>query len=98
MTYINPISGTAMAAAAQQELSSAERSRQLKKQEAARRISVADAVHFEHAVEHAEEVSPVQDDPRRRQNHRRQPPHRHPVKEGESGPSDEEPPHIDVTG
>ncbi|QOV91864.1 hypothetical protein [Humisphaera borealis] len=67
MTYINPISGTAMAGAAQQEQLSADKTRQLRRQQQVKRNVAAASDHFEHSVENAEEVSPVQEDKRRQQ-------------------------------
>ena len=68
MTYINPISGTAPAGAVQQEHLAADKTRQLRRQQQAKRNVAAAMDHFEHAVENAEEVAPIRDQKQREQN------------------------------
>lgn len=92
MTYINPISGTAMAQAVQQEQLAVDKTRQLRRQQQAKRNVAAAIDHFEHAVENAEEVAPVQDEKPREQQQRR------PSKQPKRKPGDEEMPHIDLVG
>lgn len=88
MTYINPISGTAMAQAVQQEQLAADKTRQLRRQQDVKRNVAAAMDHFEHAVENTEEVAPVQDEKPRQQQQRRQ----------KKKPGDDQMPHIDLVG
>ena len=98
MTFINPITGAALPAAQAQERLAADKVRQIRRQQVARRVTAPSAAdRFEHVVESAEAVSPVGDDlPRDRQQ---PPPRRQPRKQQSKQPgSPGEPPHIDVRG
>ncbi|MCW2763549.1 MAG: hypothetical protein JWR85_3750 [Marmoricola sp.] len=67
MTYINPISGTAMAAATQHEQLAADKSRQIRRQQNVTR-NVAATDRFEPVVENAEAISPIHDEAPRQQD------------------------------
>jgi hypothetical protein len=94
MHYINPISGAALAAALAQEQLAAEKNRHIRRQQSLQRNVAASADRFEHAVENAEEISPVHDEQDRRPPPRKPPDH-HQADEDADG---QEPPHIDVVG
>jgi hypothetical protein len=93
MTYINPISGTAMAAAVQQEQRVVDKSRQIRRQQDLKRnVAATDSVEL--VVENAEAIAPVHDEapPDRHSKQKR----RNRKNEGEI-PADDEG-HIDVVG
>jgi hypothetical protein len=93
MTYINPISGTAMAAAVQQEQLATDKTRQIRRQQNAQRNAAA-TDQFEHVVENAEEVAPIHDDASREGKPKYAPREKKPDGENPS----EDKPRIDVVG
>lgn len=96
MTYINPISGTAMAGAVQQNQLAADKTRQIRHQQKLQRNAAAATDQFEHAVENTEEVAAIHDE-QRRERPQPDPKERH-KHEPDEDPEAEDHPHIDVTG
>ena len=90
MTYINPISGTAQAGSVQQEQLAADKTRQLRCQQQAKRNVAVAMDHFEHAVENAEEVAPIRDQKQRQQDTGAG------SKKKKRKPDDDDVPHIDT--
>jgi hypothetical protein len=94
MTPFNPISGAALPAAQAQQQLATDKTRQIRREQAARR-NIATAIdHFEHAVENAEAVAEIHDEQQRQTPDRRKDRRRSKSDKG----SDEEPPHLDVVG
>ena len=96
MTPFNPITGAALPVAQVQQQLATDKTRQVRRQQAAQRHIAAATDAFEHTVENADAISPVHDEQRhdpqdRRQNGRRQ-------KRADQDAPDGEPPHIDVVG
>jgi hypothetical protein len=95
MIPLNPISGAALPGAIAQQQLATDKTRHIRRQQAARRnIAAAEDNHL-HTVENAEAVTPVKDEGQRQQKERR-PSHHAPQDDAES--DQEEPPHLDVVG
>jgi len=94
MTPFNPISGAALPAAQAQQQLATDKSRQIRRQQAARRNIAAAVDQFEHAVENAEAVAEIHDEQQRQTPDRRRQGRRPKASQEET----DEPPHLDVVG
>ena len=96
MTPFNPITGAALPAALAQQQLAADKTRQVRRQQAAQRHLAAAADAFEHTVENTEAISAIHDEQQHEQPRRQR--HARRKRKAEDNASDGEPPHIDVVG
>lgn len=91
MTYFNPISGAVLPGALAQQQLATEKTKQLRRTEAARRnVATGGGDHFEHTVESAEAVSPVSDEKPREEPSGKQ------LRRNKSKKNGDKSPHLDV--
>ena len=90
MSAINPFSGYVAQGAQVERLQAAEKTRQVRREQALSKNIAARDDELEHQVENTDATAPIHDDDQPRQQHQQNPRH-HPTPDGD------EPPHIDIT-